>query len=437
MQAYILETGRRVSPFNEPASAMPVHNRSLRDHQTHILQSLGCRVEVIDDLRQARTQPCLVVYDDVYFSYHAAARFLSVARRKEREVREQSKSNSSASKAGNFAAALPVSLLTQRFSPSFQGRTVQQPDGTTCHVYDLYYLRDWDPETPPADQAELVTIPHRVTVRRWRVNAHFDPSGSYSLPLSTVVICPVQHWSSLLTANVLGMPSHFLRAGLTSKIRTATLPLRVLWRAWSLWPSRLRGKLYLAGRGCKVHPTAHVEWAVLGRDVRIGPNAVVRGAVLADRVEIGPGAIVEMSTLGEKATVNGGVTVRSCIVGEAGHMGSFFTQLSVLGRGAALCPDSGIFDFNLRSNVNVTFEGRTVSCGSRFLGGCLGHGAFLGAEVIMASGQELPNGCVLVRSPRDLVSDLTQALPQGVVRVDRGRPRNRPSDDGTLRIQPG
>jgi hypothetical protein len=432
MQAYILETGRRLSPFDEPASAMPVHNRSLRDHQTGILESLGCRVEVIDDLRQARQQPCLLVYDDVYFTYHAAARFLAAARR-----REKAESGQPASTARNFAAALPVSLLTQRFVPSFQGRTVEQPDGTTCHVYDFYYLRDWDAAVPPADQAELVTIPHQVTVRRWRVNSHFDPSGSYSLPLSTVMICPVQHWSSLLAANVLGMPSHFVRAGAASMFRAATLPLRMLWRAGSIWPSRLRGKMYLAGRGCKVHPTAHVEWAVLGRGVRIGPNAVVRGAVLADRVEIGPGAVVEMSTLGEKATVNGGVTMRSCVVAESGHMGSFFTQLSVLGRGAVLCPDSGIFDFNLRSNVNVSFEGRTVSCGSRFLGGCLGHGAFLGAEVIMASGQELPNGCVLVRSPRDLVSDLSQPLPQGVVRVDRGRPRNRPSDDGTLRIQPG
>jgi carbonic anhydrase/acetyltransferase-like protein (isoleucine patch superfamily) len=195
--------------------------------------------------------------------------------------------------------------------------------------------------------------------------------------------------------------------------------------------------MYLAGSGCKVHPTAHVEWAVLGRGVRIGPNAVVRGAVLADRVEVGPGAVVEMATLGEKATVNGGTTVRSCVVGDEGHMGAYFTQLSVVGRGAALCPASGIFDFNLRSNVNVAFEGRSVSCGSRLLGGCLGHGAFLGAEVIMASGQELPNGCVLVRSPRDIVGDLSQALPQGVVRVDRGRPRNRPSLDNSLRIQPG
>jgi carbonic anhydrase/acetyltransferase-like protein (isoleucine patch superfamily) len=433
MQAYILETGRRVSPFDEPVGAMPVHNRSLRDHQTSILQSLGCQVEVIDDLRQVRQKPCLLVYDDVYFTYHAVAKFLAVARHHGRKAEGADKH----AKAGNFAAALSDSLLTQRFVPSFQGRTVQQANGTNCHVYDLYYLGDWDPEIPPGDQAELVTIPHHVSVRRWRVNRHFEPSGSFSLPMSTVALCPMQHWSCLLAANILGMPSHILRSASAASVRTATLPLRMLWRAGSFWPSRLRGKIYLAGRGCKVHPTAHVEWAVLGRGVRIGPNAVVRGAVLADRVEIGPGAVVEMSTLGEKASVNAGTTVRSCVVGDEGHMGSFFTQLSVVGRGAALCPASGIFDFNLRSNVTVAFEGRTVSCGSRLLGGCLGHGAFLGAEVIMASGQELPNGCVLVRSPRDIVSDLNQALPQGVVRVDRGRPRNRPSPDGSLRIQPG
>jgi hypothetical protein len=434
MQAYILETGRRVTPFDEPVGVMPVHNRRLRDHQTGILESLGCKVEVIDDLRQARQQPCLLVYDDVYFTYHAVARFLAIARQRQRPVSGAPKP---ASTTGNFAAALPVSLLTQRFVPSFQGRTVEQADGANCHVYDLYYLRDWDPETPPGDHAEPLIIPHHVTVRRWRVNRHFDPSGSYSLPMSTVAICPMQHWSSLLAANLLGMPSHFVRSAITSPVRMATMPLRMLWRAGSAWPSRLRGKIYLAESGCKVHPTAHVEWAVLGRGVRIGPNAVVRGAVLADRVEVGPGAIVEMATLGEKATVNGGTTVRSCVVCDEGHIGSYFTQLSVVGRGAALCPASGIFDFNLRSNVTVAFEGRTVSCGSRLLGGCLGHGAFLGAEVIMASGQELPNGCVLVRSPRDIVSDLTQALPQGVVRVDRGRPRNRPAPDGSLRIQPG
>jgi hypothetical protein len=117
-------------------------------------------------------------------------------------------------------------------------------------------------------------------------------------------------------------------------------------------------------------------------------------------------------------------------------MGAYFTQLSVLGKGAVLCPASGIFDFNLRSNVMVNFDGRNVSSGSRLLGGCLGHGAFLGAELPMGSGQELPNGCILVKNPRDVVGDMSQALPPGVVRVDRGRPRNRPAGS-PLRVQRG
>jgi acetyltransferase-like isoleucine patch superfamily enzyme len=153
----------------------------------------------------------------------------------------------------------------------------------------------------------------------------------------------------------------------------------------------------------------------------------VRGAVLADRVEIGPNAIVECTSLGVKATVNGGITLRSCVVGDEANVGAYFTQFSVIGRGAALCPSSGTFDFNLRGNVHVAFQGRSVSSGSRMLGSCLGHGAFLGAEVTLASGQELPNGCVLVRNPRELVTDVAQGLPPGVLRLDRGRRRSSPA----------
>lgn len=426
MQAYILETGRRISPFDQPVGEMLVHNRTLRDHQLGILRELGCQVQAIDDLRQARQQPCLLVYDDVYFTYHAAARFVALAARGARTN----------APAVNYCAALPVSPLTERFVPSFQGRAVPGVNGTDLRAYDFFYLREWDASRAPADQVRPLVVPQFVTNRRWRVNRYFDPSGSYTLPMSTVAFCPMQHWSSLLAANVLGMPSHFFRTAAAKKYHVATLPLRLLWRAGSLWPYRLRGKLYLAADGCKIHPTAHVEWAVLGRGVRIGPNAVVRGAVLGDRVEVGPGALVEMSTLAEKATINGGASVRSCVVGHEGHLGAYFTQLSVLGNGAVLCPSSGIFDFNLRGNINVHFEGRSVSSGSRLLGGCLGHGAFLGADVMMASGQELPNGCVLVKSPRDIVGDVNETLPTGVVRVDRGRPRNRPAG-APLRVQGG
>lgn len=423
MQAYLLDTGRRISPFDEPVGEMRVHNRRLRDHQTDTLEALGCQVCVIDDPRDARAAPCLLIHDDVYFTYFAAKGFLAAVRRQERTPGPSGDDKNRS--AGNFGAALTVSPLTESFVPSFQGRQVANADGQRFRAYDFFYLRRWGQTLPPSDQVELLPIPHGLMLRRWRVNRHFDPSGSISLPLSPVAMCPVQHWSSLLAANILGMPSFALRALARSAIKTAMLPLSIAWRTGSPWPSRLRGKLYLAGAGCKVHPTAHVEGAVLGRGVRIGPHAVVRGSVLADRVEIGPGAIVECSTLGEKVTVNGNVTLRSCVAGDGANIGAYFTQLSVVGRGAALCPTSALFDFNLRGSVNVSFDGRSVASGSKLLGGCAGHGAFLGAEVVLAPGQELPNGCILVRTPREVVGDVRQGTPPGVIRMDRGTARQK------------
>ena len=418
MQAYILGSERRIAPFEEPPGELRIHNRTLRQTQEHLLAAAGFDVAAIDDLQAARREPCLLVRDDLYFTAHALAGFLKAVRRRLRD--------GAAPARGNFRAALPCSMLTEHLSPTFQGRRVLE-GGKPLRAYDLYYLAKCDPGKTLEEQATLAPIPYRHTVRRWRVNRYFEPSGSASLPLSLVAMCPVQHWAALITAHLLGLPSRLLETARKRRWATLGLPLSTALRAGSLRPTYLRGKLYWAGRGCKVHPSAHVEWAVLGDNVRIGPGAVVRGAVLADRVEIGPNAIVECSSLGVKATVNGGVTLRSCVVAEEANVGAYFTQFSVIGRGAALCPSSGTYDFNLRGNVHVMFQGRSVTSGSRMLGSCLGHGAFLGAEVTLASGQELPNGCILVRNPRELVTDVGQGLPPGVLRLDRGRRRPPPA----------
>jgi hypothetical protein len=410
MQAYILETNRRVAPFDEPPGDMRIHNCPLRRIQEELLVEAGYRIEVIDDPNQIRALPSLVVFDDVYFTRQALRGFLRVV--------ERSRSTNGNA---NLRAALAASELTERFAPTFQGRQIDGADGRAYRAYDFYYLRHFVPDQPIEDQVELAPIPHRMTVRNSRVNRFFEPTGRFALPMSFVAICPIQHWAALVTANALGLPSRVVDAARPTWLAALKLSGAALWRAGSLRPSQLVGKLYFAGSGCKVHPSAHVEWSVLGNDVRIGPGAVVRGAVLGNRVEIGPHSIVEYATLGEKATVNGNVTLRLSVVGDEASVGAYFTQLSVVGRGAALCPASGTYDFNLRGNVVVNFQGRSISCGSRLLGSCLGHGAFLGAEVTLACGQEVPNGCILVRNPRALVGDVSRGLPDNVVRLDRGR----------------
>ena len=133
MHAYVLASNRVISPFNRPVGEMRIHNRRLRDLQLETLQALGCTVEWIERIEEVRRLPSLVIADDLYFTHQAMSGFLKAASRSDQV---------------NSRAALAVSILTERFSPAFQGPQVDGPDGTPCRAYDCYLLRQFDPQVP-------------------------------------------------------------------------------------------------------------------------------------------------------------------------------------------------------------------------------------------------------------------------------------------------
>ena len=202
MHAYVLASGRVISPFNQPVGEMRIHNRTLAEFQLETLQAAGCTVERITRLAEIRHLPCLVIADDLYFTHHALSGFLKVADKADR---------------ANSRAALAVSILTERFAPVFQGTQIDAPDGTPCRAYDCYFLRQFDPQVPLEHQAHVVPIPHRVAKVRSSANRYFEPSGRFVLPASAVYMTPIRHWSCLVAANMLGMLGLFLNACATGR----------------------------------------------------------------------------------------------------------------------------------------------------------------------------------------------------------------------------
>jgi len=199
MHAYLLSTDHVIQPFGRPASETPVHNRSLAVHQEQVLRDLGCTVERIAGPEQVRRLPCLLVYDDVYFTHHALARFLKAARRR-RDPRR-----------ANARAALRTSALTERFTPAFQAEQVEAPGGDVCRAYDCYYLTRFDPRLPASRQADVLPVPYRMLKVRQRANLYFEPTGLFVVPISRVFMTPIRHWSAAVTANLLGMTAFFCR----------------------------------------------------------------------------------------------------------------------------------------------------------------------------------------------------------------------------------
>lgn len=422
-----------MSPFGRSASALKIHNQTLREIQHRILADAGCQVRSIKRVQEITDFPCVVVHDDVYFSHYAMARFLRVAKRSAGRS-----GSSNGSDAGNWQAALHQSDLTDRFSLTFQARSRSLADDQPVRVFDCYYLQRLDPAKPLDQQSQPLPIPHRVLKLSSRVNRHFDPDGRFVVPVSLVYLTSVSHWANLIAANLLGMPAFLARLATRRCFATALMPGRMLFRSGSLRPASLAGKFYYTGRRCRVHPSAQVVASVLGDRVTIGPNAIVRNSIIDDRAEIGAGAVVEGCTLGKHVNVDPGTVTRCCVAGDGANLGTLFSQLSVIGSGAVTCPGSGVIDhsgiadFTIDGTVPVQVEGQSVPSGMRLLGGCVGDNAFLGPGVALLCGREIPPGCILVQSPREAVRDVNKRLPSHVIRLDQVTQRtsesHRPDD---------
>jgi acetyltransferase-like isoleucine patch superfamily enzyme len=415
--AYLIRSPRRIEPFGRLVGEMRVHNRPLAEYQESVLRGLGLSVEWIDDPRGIRVLPSLVAAGDLYFTSQAVEQFLRTAEgARSRASLDGSAPGAEAFRSGNLRAALAVSELTEYLAHAFQGPVERLETGADARVYDLYYLRSHDSKLPLLGQSRRLAVPHRVRVKR--VPAHRLLGGGFGYPICPVFLQPVRHWTGLLNANALGFPGLMMRQ-LSNPMTAIRWAACVLWRGASLRPATLRGKQYLAGRGCKVDPTAHVEHAILGDRVQIGPHAYVRGSVIGDRARIEPSAVIEGSTVGAYARVAATSVVRGTVMGDGADTAASILQLSVLGNGATLCPQSGTLDAAMRRVVRVMDQGAWVPSGTSMLGSCFGDDVFIGPRVYLAAGQSVPNGCILLRDPAHFVQDVNQPELPGMIRIER------------------
>jgi acetyltransferase-like isoleucine patch superfamily enzyme len=94
------------------------------------------------------------------------------------------------------------------------------------------------------------------------------------------------------------------------------------------------------------------------------------------------------------AEVNLSVLMDGALVSRGGGL-----QSSVIGRQAFIAQHAIIMDRSFHQEVPVLDDGHRVSSGRGFLGVALGHGARVGAGVVLGYGTELPNGATAVLDP--------------------------------------
>jgi carbonic anhydrase/acetyltransferase-like protein (isoleucine patch superfamily) len=429
VRALIVETGRKISPFEE---APPLAHFAGTTMGEDVRASLARRGFEIVEIRAgepapASAGPTIVLADHTYVSDKCLGDFLAAALFSwdNNDVGTTMPIRLALARTPAVDFVRPVSSAAiepfDRLGPGAKPLKAwrAEAEATERVAYDCFLIDD----LPAADSGaalleSLRARAARVVVKKrelgipLRLPVLGDAKETRTLvPVTSTVAAHVEHWVHVLWLNQLAFGIRWMDIVRAHKLWVAARLLA----AFPFAPlPRIMRSFVRKGRGVRVHPTAHVEASILGDGVVVGPRASVRNSILGAGVEVGDHATVLSSSLGDRTFV----TPRTFVVWSAAYpdavISNYKLQVSLLGRGASLSTWAGLIDAKLQGSVDVKHDGALVSTERSFIGSCIGHGAFVGAKVLVMPGREIPNGAFIAMRPDELIVDVPRDLPAGV-----------------------
>jgi acetyltransferase-like isoleucine patch superfamily enzyme len=427
MRALIVSTGRLLSPFHEAPGEALYGTSTLGATQRGLLEKRGLKVDVVaaGGLVPAGPGPVVVIADHCFVSEKALGDFLGIAFDVVAGASGAGKSARLAlAKTASVEFTLPLSSASVEPFDDVGPGAKQQARGkreTAAEkrvAYDCFFVGDVDASLTGAALLEKLRAESvRVVVKKGELAIPIQlptlgDGGNHVMlmPVTSTLAAHIEHWVHVLWLNQAAFGTRWLEIARAERA----------WVAWRLLTSTpytfaaLSKRFVHAGKNVRIHPTAYVEASILGDNVVIGAKASVRHSVLGDGVVVGDHATVLSSTLSNEVKV----TPRTFVVWSAAYpkavLSNYKLQVSLIGRGASLSTWAGFIDAKLQGSVEVKHDGVLRSTERSFLGSCLGHGAHVGAKVLLLPGREVPNGSFLTMRDDELVREIPAELPAGV-----------------------
>lgn len=402
MKAFLLASRGLISPFGQPAEELEVGAERLADLQDRLLREEGLEPVRVERLEAVSTeQPCLLISGDLYFTRRVLRGFL---RGWARDV------------AGRVA--LPAGSVMMRELGTLQ-RFARAGEHALFELWGipkgarLTLDSELDPEARLLEGLELscevrpVPVPFREKVLAFAVPERVVGRPSWSHPVTSSICLHLEHWVHVLQAGRASIQVRWVDEVVRRPLKTAAQ------LAWALLPWPGRGGFFQrvlssakrVGRGARIHPTAVVEGAILGEGVRVGAFAIVRGSIVGAGTVIEDRATVAFSVVGANSFVSKNAVIYASAAFSGSSLGMSM-QMCLAGREVALTPRATPIDVIPGGQIKVSVRGRLVPAGLPVLGSCFGHRCFVGADVYLAPGREVPNDRVLGPRPGRVIAKL-------------------------------
>ncbi|MCG3175055.1 MAG: hypothetical protein GMKNLPBB_03391 [Myxococcota bacterium] len=409
MKVYVLPSGVVISPFGDPVRDAMIGGARLEDIQRKVFGDRGLEYCPVQSLDEVREFPCFLTWDNVYTSRRAFRGFFALTE----------------TAAADARLAIPQSLFTSHYAAMQDNHSCVTADGKPAAAYNIWRLTAKPASPDELRNASPVVIQFKEIDYQPPVPPHIMGMEHFAYPVTTSVALHVRHWVHVLWANhmeihvrlVERITHHKLWTAwklLTALFRFIWLGMRGLIRGYGLSSSFNKGALKQAavesfvvvGRNCEIHPGARIEFSIIGDNVKIGPETRVWGSLVGDHAVIEDKVKITHSVIGARCFVSQCSVINSCAGYPEGDMCADGMQYCLTGRRVALTGLMRPIDTRRGGGITVMFEGKPVEVGQPILGSAFGHGCFIGPDVYIMPGREIPNGAQIIKPPETILSKI-------------------------------
>lgn len=387
----ILQSKKKISPFNEPARDLRILNKPLWLWQRDVLAKYTDREMELPPgapFPQLR-EPCVVYRDNLFFDKDYMQEFLSQAQAINRPVR-------AAFWVGDPAFREHILPLSTSYTPAGD-----------VYMADLWYY----PNGPEPDAEPLVIDLQAREIGYYHVPLYMAAAQGdlvYQVPLRSLIA--IDSWVHIfITDTVFGL---FGRGARFEKRLNQDPFFKLAILARALFEGRQVlecSDVVKVGKDCVIDPTAIIHGpTTIGNNVTIGANAVIENCVIGNFVNISQGCQVMLSVIGDNTFLPFRASLFMTTVMENSLIAqNTCLQMSVVGRNTFIGAGSTWTDFNLLSSPIKARDGRGELRNSNrpVLGGCVGHNCRIGAGMIVYPARMIESDVILFATKERRVID--------------------------------
>ena len=238
MKAFLIRSGIRLAPFDDPPDQALVLNRSVGEKRAEILNRLGLEVVPVNSMEEIRDTEFIVMWDYVYCSQACLKSFLRAVSRHRQSRRLALESNP------QIEMSLPMQDL-HVLPPVREG-------GPEIYGFDLFYVCESDFDASRLSQIAPEVVPAKMRVAEVDPPLYVRIKDKNRIGMSPTYCMHLKHWTHIYLLNYAAL------TGLPFEWGLRRLPW-LLWRiltGFTLNRHKLAARLVIKGKRCSIHPTA-------------------------------------------------------------------------------------------------------------------------------------------------------------------------------------